>query len=124
MFHADHTVTEIVGRVLIAFFFIKSGIPNVRNHVMWTGRMADQKVPFPKLVLFVGFVIQFVSSALILIDFYPGIGAIMLIIFTVTSQLLFQRYWELEDRGARFNLRLAFWANVGIVGGLFVLVQT
>ncbi len=74
--------------------------------------------------LFVGFVIQFVSATLILIDFYAGIGAIMLIIFTVTSQLLFQRYWELEDRGARLNLRLAFWANVCIVGGLFVLVQT
>ena len=124
MFHADHTVTEIIGRVLIAFFFIKSGIPNVRNHVMWTGRMADQKVPFPKLVLFVGFVIQFVSAALILIDFYAGTGAIMLILFTVASQFLFQRYWELEDPGARLNLRLAFWANVCIVGGLVVLVQT
>ena len=56
--------------------------------------------------------------------FYAGIGAIMLIIFTVASALLFQRYWELEDRGARLNLRLAFWANVCIVGGLFVLVQT
>lgn len=124
MFHADHTVTEIIGRILIAFFFIKSGIPNVRNHAMWTGRMLDQKVPLPKPALFVGFAVQFVGAALILIDFYAGTGAIMLIVFTVASALLFQRYWEQEDPGARLNLRLAFWANVCIVGGLFLLVQT
>ncbi len=124
MFHADHTVTEIIGRILIAFFFIKSGIPNVRNHAMWTGRMREQKVPFPKPVLFVGFAVQFVGAALILIDFYAGTGAIMLIIFTVAAALLFQRYWEQEDPGTRLNLRLAFWANVCIVGGLFVLVET
>jgi len=74
--------------------------------------------------LFLGFAIQFASAALILIDYHAGIGAIMLIIFTVASALLFQRYWEQKDPGIRLNLRLAFWANVCIVGGLFVLVQT
>ncbi len=124
MFYADHTVTEIIGQLLIALFFIKSGIPNVRNHAMWTGRMREQKVPFPKPALFGGFAVQFLGAALILIDVYAGVGAIMLIVFTVASALLFQRYWKQEDPGTRLNLRLAFWANVCIVGGLFLLVQT
>ena len=124
MFHADHTVTEIIGRLLIALFFIKSGIPNVRNHAMWTNRLREQRVPFPKPALFGGFAIQFLGAGLILIDVYAGAGAIMLIVFTMASALLFQRYWEQEDPGTRLNLRLAFWANVCIVGGLFLLVQT
>jgi|AP59_1055472.scaffolds.fasta_scaffold288735_1 uncharacterized membrane protein YphA (DoxX/SURF4 family) len=122
MFYADNTVTEIIGQLLIALFFIKSGIPNVRNHVMWTNRMREQKVPLPKLALFGGFAVQFLGAILVLIDFYAGTGAIMLVVFTVASALLFQRYWDQEDSGIRLNLRLAFWANVCVVGGLFLLV--
>jgi putative oxidoreductase len=121
--YSEHTITQIIGQVIIAAFFIQSGIPNIRNKNMWKTRMAEQAVPLPGLVLFTGFVLQYVGALMVLFDFFTSIGAIILIVFLVVATLLFQRYWTASDPNQQRVMRLSFWANVCIVGGLLLLVR-
>jgi putative oxidoreductase len=121
--YADHTITQILGQVVIAGFFIQSGIPNIRNRKIWETRMADQGVPSPRLVLYAGFVLQYVGAAMVLVDYYASVGALALILFLIIATLLFQRYWSVSDPGQRRVMRLSFYANICIVGGLLLLVR-
>jgi uncharacterized membrane protein YphA (DoxX/SURF4 family) len=46
-----------------------------------------------------------------------------LIVFTILATLLLLRFWEMEDPMKATGMRNGFLANIGIVGGLLLLLR-
>jgi len=116
---------DFTGRGLIVLFFVATGIANltkarIADHIE---RMAGFGVPFPATTFWIGIVLQFAGSAMVLADWHPAIGTICLIVFTITATAIFHRFWQKSDPVQRNLSRITLLGNTAIVGGLLLLLE-
>ena|SRR3990172_3938105 len=121
--YQDQTPLHVAGQLLIAFLFVGTGLVNAttkfRQHL---DRMIGVGVPCARMVLLVGFAMQFAGGLLLALDWHRNLGAIVLIVFTVLATAIFHQYWRVEDP-LRRHLHVSFiFSNCGIVGGLLLLM--
>ncbi len=121
--YADHSAVQIAGQLLIAFLFLGTAVINstmkVKQHV---DRMAAMGIPQARLVLWIGFAMQYAGGLSVAFDYRTDIGAVILIVFTVVATAIFHRYWELEDPLRRHLHQSFIFSNCAIVGGLLLLI--
>jgi putative oxidoreductase len=124
MYYQDASWLDTAGRLLIVAFFLAVGLRNLQkvhidDHV---ARLTKFKAPFPKVTFWIGQTMEFVGCALVLLNWHPAIGVILLLVFTVVASGLLLRFWEVEGP-MRTGMQNGMLANVGVVGGLLLLLQ-
>ena len=124
--YGDASWIEIAGRMFIVAFFVVAGLYNlgaqqVRDHIE---ALASFGVPFPAAAYWGGLALQFTGCALLLADWHPEIGAWCLIVFTVTANAIFHRYWIVQEPVRRNFTRLLLLNGVAIVGGLLLVLES
>lgn len=124
MYYQDASWLDTAGRLLIVAFFLAVGLRNLQkvhvdDHI---ARLTKTKAPFPKQTFWIGQTMEFVGCALVLLNWYPAIGVGLLLVFTVVASALLLRFWEV-DAPMRTGMQNGMLANVGIVGGLLLLLQ-
>ncbi len=119
----DHTNLQIAGQLLIAGMFLGTALINsttkVKQHV---DRIAAMKIPAPALVLWIGFIMQYVGGLMIAFDYQTRIGAYILIVFTILAIALFHRWWEVEDPLRRHLHQSFVFSNCAVLGGLLLIM--
>jgi len=121
----DASLLDTAGRLLIVALFLIIGIRNLQkfhvdDHI---ARLTKFKAPFPKVTFWVGQTMEFVDCAMILLNWHADIGVILLIVFTVVASLLLLRFWEVDVPPMRVGMQNGMVANIGVVGGLLLLLQ-
>jgi uncharacterized membrane protein YphA (DoxX/SURF4 family) len=121
----DATTLDAAGRLCIVFFFVVAGACNltparIKDHI---DRMAAARAPFPAALFWIGTAMQFTGCALLLAGWHADIGAWLLIVFTIVAGAIFHRFWEAADPQRRNLLRVMLLNNIGVLGGLFLLLQ-
>jgi uncharacterized membrane protein YphA (DoxX/SURF4 family) len=125
--YGDAPATIVAGRILIAGFFFVAFCLNVtpfgiKDHVT---RLRAARTPLPAAAFWFGILLQFCGSVMILLDFRPEIGAVLLIVFTIFASLFLMRFWDLpKDHPMRRIMRNGMMGNAAIVGGLLLLLDT
>lgn len=121
----DASWLDTAGRLLIVAFFVIVWLRNLSTHHVedHIKRLTFFKAPMPRVTFWAGMALDAVGCALILINWHPVIGALCLIVFTVLASLLLLRFWEMDDPMKRTGMQNGFLANVGVVGGLLLLLQ-
>ncbi len=119
--HAEHSLTEIAGRILVGGYFLIMLWKNLRLYAWNVERMGANGVPFPEIVLPAGFAVQFVGAMMVLIDYRTGIGVTLLLVFTFVATAIFHRYWRMDDPVRRNYHMLLGLNNMGLTGGLLLL---
>ena len=125
LYPGDASWLDTAGRLLIVAFFMIVGIRNlskfhIEDHIK---RLTLAGTPMPAVVFWAGSVIEFVGCALVLLNWYPKIGVICLIVFTVLATALLLRFWQMDDPMKRIGMQNGFLANIAVVGGLLLLLQ-
>ncbi len=121
MFHADHTLVQVLAQIFMATLFIVVGVRNSLNWAEVIQRMTALGVPLPRLSFLAALVMQFTGAALIAMDYRADIGAVLLIVFTVTVTAFYHRYWTYGDARQRQNHFQFLFNNLAVVGGLMLL---
>jgi len=121
----DASPLDTAGRLLIAGFFVAAGLCNltparIKDHI---DRMAGYRTPFPAAAFWTGIALQFTGSALLVAGWHADVGAACLIVFTVAATVIFHRFWQMTDPRQRNVSRVMFLNNVGLLGGLVLLLQ-
>jgi putative oxidoreductase len=124
MYYQDASWLDTAGRLLMVAFFLAVGLRNlqqvhVEDHVK---RLTNFKAPFPRITFWVGQAMEFVGCALVLFNWYPAVGVVLLLVFTIVASALLLRFWEVEGP-MRTGMQNGMLANIGIVGGLLLLLQ-
>lgn len=124
MYYQDASWLDTAGRLLIVAFFLAVGLRNlqavhIEDHVK---RLTNFKAPFPRLTFWIGQTMEFVGCALVLFNWQPVVGVLLLLVFTVVASALLLRFWEVEGP-MRTGMQNGMLANIGIVGGLLLLLQ-
>jgi len=124
MYYQDASWLDTAGRLLMVAFFLAVGLRNLQkvhidDHV---ARLTKFKAPFPRITFWVGQAMEFVGCALVLFNWYPAVGVVLLLVFTIVASGLLLRFWEVEGP-MRTGMQNGMLANIGIVGGLLLLLQ-
>jgi putative oxidoreductase len=124
MYHQDASWLDTAGRLLLVAFFLAVGIRNLQkqhvdDHIK---RLTNFKTPFPKMTFWIGQTMEFAGCALVLLNWHPAIGVLLLLVFTIAASALLLRFWQVEGP-MRTGLQNGMLANIGIVGGLLLLLQ-
>lgn len=121
----DASWLDTAGRLLIVGFFLAAGTFNVqparaRDHIE---RLGQYGIPMPAAAFWLGMSVQFAGCAMVLTGWRADLGALCLIVFTVTANALFHRFWTVADPARRNTLRLMLLNGIAITGGLLLLLQ-
>jgi putative oxidoreductase len=124
MYVQDASWLDTAGRLLMVAFFLAVGIRNLQRHHIedHIKRLTHFKAPLPQVTFWVGQTMEFIGCALVLFNWHAAIGVVLLIVFTVLASALLLRFWEAEGP-MRIGMQNGMLANVGIVGGLLLLLQ-
>lgn len=123
MFHADHSVWQIIGHLMIAFLFVYRCLtawPRFDEHA---SRLAARHVPLPRIALTGGFGLMLVGGLSVALDYYAQFGAGMLIVFTMSANYLYHNFWDMEGGEKNRHLYTAC-NNVAVMGGLLLVIAT
>ena len=123
--YPNASLLDTAGRLLIVALFLIIGIRNLQkfhvdDHI---ARLTKFKAPFPRVTFWVGQTMEFVACAMVLFNWHADIGVILLIVFTVVASLLLLRFWEVDVPPMRVGMQNGMVANIGVVGGLLLLLQ-
>lgn len=121
----DATALDAAGRLCIVFFFVAAGLCNltskrIKDHI---DRMAAAGTPLPAAAFWFGICLQFSGCALLLVGWHADVGAWCLIVFTLAATAIFHRFWQASDPQRRNIGRVMLLNNIGVLGGLFLLLQ-
>jgi len=121
----DASIYDSAGRLLIIAFFVIVWLRNLSSHHIedHVKRLAFFRAPLPRATFWLGMALDAVGCALLLANWHPAIGALCLIVFTVLASLLLLRFWEMDDPMKRTGMQNGLLANIGVVGGLLLLLQ-
>jgi putative oxidoreductase len=124
MYPQDASWLDTAGRLLLLSFFLSVGIRNLQKHhvVDHIKRLTNFKAPYPAATFWIGQTMEFVGCALVLLNWHPVTGVLLLLVFTIMASALLLRFWEVEGP-MRTGLQNGMLANIGIVGGLLLLLQ-
>ncbi len=122
--HADHTFIQTLAHILVAVCFIVIGVINFFRRADVHEEMRGFGVPMPEIALPIGLASQWLGSLLVLLDYYAGIGALILIIFTVTASFIFLRWWKIKDNPfRRIHLVIGIFTNFAVIAALLLIVE-
>jgi len=121
----DASIYDSAGRLLIIAFFVIVWLRNLSSHHIedHVKRLAFFRAPLPRATFWLGMGLDAVGCGLLLVNWHPAICALCLIVFTVLASLLLLRFWEMDDPMKRIGVQNGFLANIGVVGGLLLLLQ-
>ena len=125
LYSNDASIYDSAGRLLIITFFAIVWLRNLSSHHIedHVKRLTFFKAPLPRATFWLGMGLDAVGCGLLLVNWHPAIGALCLIVFTVLASLLLLRFWEMDDPMKRTGMQNGFLANIGVVGGLLLLLQ-
>lgn len=124
MYVQDASWLDTAGRLLLVAFFLAVGIRNLQSHHIedHVKRLGAAGAPMPRAAFWIGQGMEFVGCALVLANWHPAIGVILLLVFTIVASALLLRFWDAQGP-MRTGMQNGMLANVGIVGGLLLLLQ-
>jgi len=113
----------LIGRVLLCLVYLRGGLGNLTH---WSGTsdyIATKSMPLPADLLTLGAVVFALGGGtLVVLGLFARLGALLLIVFTVPTLVYFHNYWTVADAGERLVETTNFWRNVGLIGGLSMVL--
>jgi uncharacterized membrane protein YphA (DoxX/SURF4 family) len=120
-------VVLLVGRVLFALIFIKSGIAHLTKLNATTGYAQFKKVPSPKLAVIVTGLMLIIGGLYVALGIFADLGALLLAIFLIVSAFMMHNFWTIQDDQAKQGETPNFFKNIALAGAaliIFALVST
>lgn len=113
----------ILGQILLALYFVIGAVSDVLLRQAGIELMMLKKIPWPKYLYYAGVALKFVAGLALLLNFFSWIAAIVLALFTLIANIIFNNFWQ-EPAGMKrlFSLN-KFLCNLAVIGGLLLVVS-
>ena len=109
-------IAALVGRILLAFIFIKSGFGKIPGFEGTVGYIASKGLPLPQIGAIIAILVELGGGILLAIGFKARWAALAIAIFTLAAGILFHNYWAMEAAQQQAQ-SISFWKNIAITGG-------
>lgn len=118
-----HNMIHAAGRTGLASLFLLGGINKAANFSETATRMSEVGLTPASLLLVATIVLEIMGSLWIIFNLPRAyVAAIALSAFTLATNIIFHRFWELEGQLNTLELSL-FFKNIAIAGGLLFVAS-
>ena len=107
----------LIGRLLLAYFFIPAGIGKIGGFAGTVGYIASKGLPLPEVGAVLAIIVEVGVGLMLLLGFKTRWAALILMVFTLAAGVFFHNYWALPEAQAAMQ-KLMFNKNLGVAGGL------
>ena len=118
-----HTAVLYLGRILFGGYFIMSGYNHLANLTMMAGYTQSKGVPAPKAAVALTGILLLIGGISVLLNFYPVVGLVALIVFLIPVSFLMHAFWKVQDPMAKMGERVNFFKNLALLGGVLILLS-
>jgi putative oxidoreductase len=120
MFNALQNPLSLVGRLLLAWFFLPAGIAKIGGFAGMVGYSTAMGLPLPQVSVAIALLVEVLGGLALIAGFGTRIAALALALFTLVASFFFHAYWA-APADAQMMQELLFNKNIAVVGGLLVL---
>jgi putative oxidoreductase len=114
---------SLIGRILLAALFLPAGLSKLSGFEGTVGYIASVGLPLPAVGAAAALAVEILGSVALIVGFQTRIVAAVLAVFTLVASVFFHAFWAAAPEQA-FVQQLLFFKNIGVVGGLLVLVSS
>jgi putative oxidoreductase len=114
---------NLIGRLLLAAVFLPAGLSKLSGFEGTVGYIASVGLPLPTVAAVVALVVEILGAIALVVGFQTRIAAAVLAVFTLVASVFFHAFWAAAPEQA-FIQQLMFFKNIGLIGGLLVLVSS
>jgi len=113
-------IAFLVGRIIVAAFFITNGINHFAKLNMMAGYAKSKGTPSPSLAVGGTGVLLLLGGASLLLGYHPTIGAGLLVIFLLGVSFGIHNFWLVQDEQAKMGEMVNFLKNMALLGFLLM----
>jgi putative oxidoreductase len=110
----------LIGRVLIAYFFVPSGWDKLMHFAGTAAYIAKEGVPLPEVCAAIAIAAELGLGLLVLVGLQARLAALGMAIFTIVISPIFHNFWAAEQAEV-YMQKLNFDKNMAIAGGLLAI---
>jgi putative oxidoreductase len=114
---------NLVGRLLIAALFLPAGLAKLSGFEGTVGYIESVGLPLPAVAAAGALALEILGSVALIVGFQTRIVAAVMAVFTLVASIFFHAFWAAAPEQA-FVQQLLFFKNIGVIGGLLVLVSS
>src|SRR5262249_31929014 len=92
-----------VGRFLLAFIFVLSGIFKIATFRMTEGYMASKGLPIVGVLLIIALLIEVVAGVLLMLGYQTQVAALVLFFYLIPVTLSFHNFWSYQGLEAQMQ---------------------
>ena len=107
----------LLGRILMAWFFILPGIGKLTGFAGAVGYAKSAGMPMAEVGVAIGLLIEIGGGLALLLGWGTRYAAALLAFFTLVATVIFHAYWSVPAEAVAMT-KLLFNKNIAIVGGL------
>src|SRR5689334_20220900 len=107
------SIAPLIGRILIAIFFIPSGLEKIANFSGTAGYVASAGLPAPALGVVIAIVVEVLVAGMLLVGWKARWAALVLAVFALVTALFFHKYWA-SPADQQAMQQINFYKNVAI----------
>ena len=111
-----------LGQICLAGIFVSSGMQSFVNPAGPAGRVAAAGIPEPQQAVELNGAAMVVGGTLLALDIAPKLGALVLLGTIVPTTLVGHAFWKEESGTSRKNQQIQFYKNLGLLGGLLLVL--
>lgn len=114
---------NLIGRILLVALFLPAGLSKLSGFEGTVGYIGSVGFPFASVAAGAAIAVEILGSVALIVGFQTRIAAAVLAMFTVVASVFFHAFWAAAPEQA-FVQQLLFFKNIGVIGGLLVLVSS
>ena len=113
-------IAALVGRILLAVLFIKSGFGKIGGFEGTAAYIASKGLPLPQLGAAIAIAVELVGGLLLLVGFKARWAALAMFVFLIPTTFVFHAFWAgPPDQMA--GQQIHFLKNLAIMGGMLMV---
>jgi putative oxidoreductase len=110
----------LVGRILLAYLFIKSGWGKIGGFEQTAAMMASKGVPLAQLALIVTIALELGAGLMLIVGYKARWAALAIALWLIPVTYMFHGYWNVPADQV-MNQTNHFYKNVAIFGGMLMV---
>lgn len=119
----DHPAIPLLGRLLISYIFLTSGLAKVLSWSDNVAYMSTRHLPLIPLLLVIAAAIELGGSICLVTGYRAREAALIMFVYLTVVTMVFHNYWA-APAGMTGMQETHFRKNLAILGGLLMLVHS
>lgn len=115
-------VLLLLGRILYGALFLGSAMGHLTQSEAMAGYAASRGVPQARLATIGSGVVILVGALLVVLGVWADLGALLLLVFLVSTALLMHAFWKETDPEAKQMEMVQFNKDIALAGAALVLL--